>query len=497
MAEVTEGKNGRSNERVLMGDRPAKRKEIKQAELTKKKEDARKANQLKNRERVQKGKALKADPGSVVPKTIWEKMAEDRVYYILREVGDTTQSIDKWQKKRVLMSLLIMALCAVGAFFFHVYLYIAAPIFGFAFYKMKAKNVETFYKAWKFERQLNFSKFTRLVIPYMKASGGSTALYTIFNKILKRTENESDKRSLYQLMGEMGDSPADLKPFTDYAQRSSGTDMSHLFMSTIFDFQQSTFDTQVIDELGKMAGEDMLNAIDEIIGMKLKRFAMFPTKVVMSSFILVVGIGGGLILDNFKDLDMGGGASPTAAIAEAESSSSGESPSGDDAAAVPADDASETEDVEAAPTDDAEAGSDGGGSTGATGSDWEAKVDEVVADQDADNAQKAQTVNDLANKYDPSQEDIVAFEESIKKEHDSGLYKEALTNDKYTLSNIFKSRAVMEFYKDIRDDPMYVAAYGYWENSYNMYAEGKSADDPDVKENDKLIQDALKRANAQ
>lgn len=485
MAEITENQTGR--ERVSTGDRPATRKEIKQAEITKRKEEARKANQIKNRERVRKGQEQKADPDSVIKPSIWEKMAEDKVYFILREVGDTTRGIDKWQKKRVLTSLIIMALVAAGAFFFHVYLYVAAPIFGFAFYKMKAKSVESFYRAWKFERQLNFSKFTRLVIPYMKASGGQTALYTIFNKILKRQENESDKRSLYQLMGEMGDNPSDLKPFTDYAQRSSGTDMSHLFMSTIFDFQQSTFDTQVIDELGKMAGEDMLNAIDEIINMKLKRFAMFPTKVVMSSFILVVGLGGGLMIDNFKDLDMGGGASPVAAIADAESASSGTG--GEGAAAVPADESSE--EVEEEPSDpDTPVSNDA-----VTSADWEEKVNAIAVDEETDNAQKSQAVNDLANKFEPTPEDIAAFEASIRKEFESGLYKEALMNDKYTLSNIFKSRAVMEFYKDARDDPMYASAYRYWENSYNLYAEGKPVDDPAIEENDALIKDALKRAD--
>lgn len=33
---------------------------------------------------------------------------------------------------------------------------------------------------------------------------------------------------------------------------------------------------------------------------------MFPTKVVMCSFILVAGLGAGLMIDNFKDLDFSG-----------------------------------------------------------------------------------------------------------------------------------------------------------------------------------------------
>ncbi|WP_176471681.1 hypothetical protein [Shouchella clausii] len=284
--------------------RQTTRRELKQAQYVRRQEKARKENREKNRERVRKGKKTKADPGTEVKQSIWEKLAEDTLYHQLREMGDTTKTIDKFQRKRVLFSLFIVLLgCAAGAYL-HVWLYVAGPILGGIFYKMQSKKVDTYYKAWKFQRQLNFLKFTRLIIPYLKASGGSTALYTIFNKILKRTEDESDRRSLYQLMGEMGDNPESLKPFTDFAERSSGTDMSNLFMSTIFDYQQSTFDVSVIDELGRNASEDMMSAIDEIVEMKLRRFSMFPAKIVLSSFIIVAGVGVGFMVDNFKDLDL-------------------------------------------------------------------------------------------------------------------------------------------------------------------------------------------------
>lgn len=265
------------------------------------------------RNKGERGKILyshqsrKADPGTKERISIWEKIAEDRLYHQLREIGDTTKNINKFQRKRVMFSLFIVMLGVLAGMYVHTWLYLAGPLLGFSFYKMQLKKVDNFYRAWKFMRQLNFSKLTWLVIPYLKMAGGKVALYTIFNKILQRTEDESDKRSLYQLMGEMGDNPENLAPFTAFAERSSGTDMSHLFMSTIYDFQQSTFDVSVIDELGKMASEDMMNAIDEIMEMKLRRFNMFPTKVVMSSFIIVAGLGVGLMVDNFKDMDFGDG----------------------------------------------------------------------------------------------------------------------------------------------------------------------------------------------
>lgn len=286
--------------------RKTTRKELKQAERVRKQERSRIEHREKNRERYRAGKNTKPTPDAKVGPSIWEKLAEDKLYHQLREMGDSSQNIDKFQRKRMLFSLFIVVLGCVAGMFVHVWLYLAGPMVGAVFYKMQAKKVDSYYRAWKFQRQLNFSKFTRLVIPYLKASGGTAALYTIFNKILQRTEDESDRRSLYQLMGEMGDNPESLEPFTDFAERSSGTDMSHLFMSTIYDFQQSTFDVSVIDELGRMASEDMMSAIDEIIEMKLRRFVMFPTKVVMSSFILVAGLGVGLMIENFKGLNFDG-----------------------------------------------------------------------------------------------------------------------------------------------------------------------------------------------
>lgn len=240
------------------------------------------------------------------PQSLWEKIGEERLYAQLREMGDRDAAIDKFQRRRVFKATLFALFTLILGIFVHFWFYVAVPIVAFASYKIQIRKVDNYYRAWKFERQLNFSKFTRLVIPYLKASGGNMALYTIFNRILQRLENETDRNSLYQLMGEMSDNPSDIKPFLDYAERSSGTDMSHLFMSTIFDFQQTTFNTSVIDELGKIASDDMMKSIDEIIAMKLRRFNMFPTKMVMTSFILVVGLGAGILFYNLKDINIGG-----------------------------------------------------------------------------------------------------------------------------------------------------------------------------------------------
>lgn len=317
-SDVKSTKSTRSPEerKVTSSRRDATNREITQASRVRRLEEIRVKNREQNRKRVRAGEKTKLDPGLEHKPSIWEKMAERRLYAQLREIGDEYKNIDKFQRKRVMIALFMVVLGVLAGMYIHIWLYLAGPIIGFIVYKMELKKVDGFYRAWKFQRQLNFSKFTRLVIPYMKASGGNAVLYTIFNKILRRTEDPADRRNLYRLMGEMGDNPSSLKPFTDYANRASGTDMSHLFMSTMFDFQQSTFDVTVIDELGKLASDDMMESIDEIIQIKVRRFAMFPTKVVMTSFILVIGLGAALMLNNMQDIGFNADAFDVGAASE-------------------------------------------------------------------------------------------------------------------------------------------------------------------------------------
>ncbi|AWC30987.1 hypothetical protein R6231_14620 [Bacillus cytotoxicus] len=232
-------------------------------------------------------------------------LAEEKLYDMLMEMGNTKKMIDKFQKKRIKQTLVMVVIGFFMGLFLSKWCYLLAiglPIF---FYRSKYNNVVKTYNAFKFERHLSFIKFMRLLIPYLKESEGGTSLYQILRKILKRTENPVDANSIAKLMSELTDKPNDIQPFTDFAIRSSGTDMSVLFMQTIYDFQQNSYDTNVIDELGKIASAELQRAIDEIVTFKLKRFAFFPTKIVMSSFLMVVGYAAAILVYNLSTVSLG------------------------------------------------------------------------------------------------------------------------------------------------------------------------------------------------
>ncbi|KIP27879.1 hypothetical protein [Bacillus thuringiensis] len=231
-------------------------------------------------------------------------LAEEDLYSVLEEMGNTKAMIDKFQKRRLLQSFVMCIFGLLLGLFLSSWCYLIAiglPIF---LYRSKYTHVTKVYSAFKFERHLNFSKFTRLLIPYLKEAGESVSLYQVFRKILNRMEKPVDKNSLAKLMSEMTDKPDDIQPFTDYAMRSSGSDMSINFMQTVYDFQQNSSDTNVINELGQIASAELQRAIDEIIAFKLRRFNFFPTKMVMSSFILVVGFAAAVLVYHLSSINL-------------------------------------------------------------------------------------------------------------------------------------------------------------------------------------------------
>jgi len=61
----------------------------------------------------------------------------------------------------------------------------------------------------------------------------------------------------------------------------------------------------VIAELGRIASEELLETVDEIIDFKSRKFALYPTKLTMASFLIVIGYAIGMIVDAVGNLGFG------------------------------------------------------------------------------------------------------------------------------------------------------------------------------------------------
>jgi len=256
---------------------------------------------------VQKKASKKARIIKQENKSIWLKMLDENYYKKLREMNNSNVSIIKWQKQRFLKSWIFVGVGLVmylllGKEWYYLAGGIATAI---GFYIIQAKSINNIYNQFRFERHLQFSKFTRLLIPYLKQKKDGGNLYGVFAKIVKRLDYDTDKQLLMKLMQDMTDRPNDIQPFVEYAEQTSGTDMSVLFMQTIYDIRQGSADLDVIEELDRLASEELMAGIDSIIDFKSRRFVFYPTKIAMTSFILVVGFAVGVLFLNLKDINFG------------------------------------------------------------------------------------------------------------------------------------------------------------------------------------------------
>ena len=222
----------------------------------------------------------------VLHETIWHKLAEKDLYKMLKELRYTDEMFIKYQKNRFTKSILFLVAGIILAFI-QPYLIIAGIVLELFQWTNEYKRVKRFYNNSLFQKQLTFSKFTRMLIPYLLQSNAT--LYNVFNKMLFRLEEGYVKSSLENLIIEMNDNPNSEEPFKKFALTASGTDQAVLFMTTLYDYQQNTFDSSIIEELGKMASEQLFNGVDEIIEFKLRKFNMFPTRITMLSLIIVFG----------------------------------------------------------------------------------------------------------------------------------------------------------------------------------------------------------------
>lgn len=234
--------------------------------------------------------------------SIYRKLAEDSLYDMLLTTGETLDAIDNYQKKRVLKSVGVTLVVLIGLLLLKPTLLILSIPIGVFYYKRQYRKLENKYRVWLFNRNLEFIKFQRLLIPYLRMGEGQEPFFTILEKVRGRINNDHIKREVDKLMAEINIRPGEIDPYVRFAERAGGTDSAVLFMSTVYDFQNITRDVEVIESLGKSASQELMESIDEIKELKLRRFGLVSTKIVMTSFILVLGFTLSMLIDSLKTI---------------------------------------------------------------------------------------------------------------------------------------------------------------------------------------------------
>lgn len=228
------------------------------------------------------------------PEGLYFKIIPYETYIKLRKMNNSNIAIQKWSKQLIrVMAVTAGALFIIGMMF-NTLIMLGALIVPGLLYAQKIKGIDTTYLQWTFERRIQFSKFSRLLIPYLRQATQGVSMFGIFGKVAERLDSQHDRDLLNGLRNEIMSRPNDIEPYMNYAEQASGTDKAVLFMSTLYDIRMGAVDMSIVTELGQMATAELMDGINQIIEIKSKRFLMFPSKLTMLLMVIIMGFGIGI-----------------------------------------------------------------------------------------------------------------------------------------------------------------------------------------------------------
>ena len=216
------------------------------------------------------------------------KLAEKDYVSLLETMGSTEKEIKKRMMKRIFLTL-FMLLLSLSSYLllqmnFLLFLVIIMPVIA---YKADTSTVKKEYEKYTFDQDLQFSKFMRLIVPYLKQEQSKVTLYMVFSKLLNRLEGQF-KNHLFVLMNEMVAQPNDIEPFLDFARKTSNRDTNINFMMALYDFQNSSKEVSVIEDLSETANRELMKKVDEIIKRKNRGVELLPFLVAFSIMLVIM-----------------------------------------------------------------------------------------------------------------------------------------------------------------------------------------------------------------
>lgn len=235
---------------------------------------------------------------------IWLDLLSNDIYKMLIDMNYSDAVIEKWQKSRVLKSVMLGVIgLAAGIVMGQPMIMGGGPALAFALYFMEGSKIKTSYRNYKFYRALQFAKFTRLVVPYLRsdsAGGTESRVHSTLAAVMERLDSDEDKQLLATLLNEIAQMPDDKQPYINYAQKVANNDFALTFMETLFDIRQGSASLAIIERMSRESNEQIQNLTEDIIQLKSKKFLMFPTKVAMTSIIIIIGCTVAILMQNIQ-----------------------------------------------------------------------------------------------------------------------------------------------------------------------------------------------------
>lgn len=242
------------------------------------------------------------DGQSMTVFSFWEKIAESDLKNMIDYLNET--NVNSFQKQRLFKACLFL-LMGIPVFFLKPMISLVFLGLAFAFYFYEYLRVKSKFNAARFQKELVFLEFSKEIYIYLLEN--KTTIYSAFEKMKEREQEGVLKDALQDLLIDLHERPDDVQPFIDFANRTSGSDRSKLFMITLFEYHQNSKDDSIIYQLGKMTSEQLFLVVDEIIEFKHGKFLNFPMKITMPVVAVVLVFFISLLVDSLKAIQFGGG----------------------------------------------------------------------------------------------------------------------------------------------------------------------------------------------
>lgn len=235
------------------------------------------------------------------------RLVEKSIYEKMKLMNTTDVFINKWQLQRIILALVAIFVSDFLLIFIlkkPLIFALGGPVIGLVLYMLQHVSVNNRYKVYRFNRNLEFSKFARLIVPYLRQAKNGTSVYHIFSQMVHRIGDPIDRKLMQKLMIQITDHPSEIWPYLEFANSMSGTDFSITFMTLIYDISQGATDDNIIDELGKEVSQQLMDIISDIIEYKEKKFMMFPSLIVAPNMVLILGYMICIMIYQFKTLGL-------------------------------------------------------------------------------------------------------------------------------------------------------------------------------------------------
>lgn len=231
-----------------------------------------------------------------------EKIAESDLENMINYLNET--NVNSFQKQRLFKASLFL-LMGIPIFFLKPMISLVFVGLALAFYFYEYLRVKSKFNAARFQKELVFLEFSKEIYIYLLEN--KTTIYSAFKKMEEREKDGVLKVALGDLLIDLHERPDDVQPFIDFANRTSGSDRSRLFMITLFEYHQNSKDDSIIYHLGKMTSEQLFLVVDDIIEYKHGKFMNFPMKITMPVVAVVLVFFISLLVDSLKAIQFGGG----------------------------------------------------------------------------------------------------------------------------------------------------------------------------------------------